>query len=457
MEPDHNNSMQSHAVILTNERGTLMKWMDIYKSRLTTADDAVRIVRSGDTIIPGHAASESELLLNALVKRYKELENVTVVQGITLGTSPYCRPEMKGHFVLKSMFAAASTRESIWENRGTFFPLPFHEFPRAFRDGYLAADVFFTMVSPPDQDGYCSLGMSVDHSRELVNCAKTVIAEVNPNVPRTCGDSFVHLSELDYLVENDGPILELQRFAPHDEETEAIAHNVADLVTDGDTLQMGTGTIPDAILTYLKNKNDLGIHTEMFSDGLIGLIDDGVVNCTRKTLLPNKIVATFALGTKRVYEYINENPRFLFYPVDFVNDPCVIRKNDNMVAINQALGIDLNGQVCAESIGTKQFSGIGGQLDFIRGAAASRNGRPIIVLPSTARNGTISRITCCFEAGTPISTTRNDVHWVVTEYGAVNLFCKSDQERAAALISIAHPDFRSELRREYRRMYDRVI
>lgn len=434
-----------------------MNWKDIYESRLTTADEAVKIVRSGDTIIPGHAASESELLMNALVKRYKELENVTVVQGITLGSSPYCRPEMEGHFVLKSMFASTNTRESIWDNRGTFLPLMFHEFPKAFREGYLASDVFFTMVSPPDQYGYCSLGMSVDHSKELVNCAKTVIAEVNPNVPRTCGDSFVHLSQLDYLVENNGPILELRRFAQQDDETAAIGKNVADLIKDGDTLQMGTGTIPDAILNYLKTKNDLGIHTEMFSDGLISLVDDGIVNCTKKTLLPNKIIATFAQGTKKVYEYINDNPYFLFYPVDFVNDPCIIRRNDNMVAINQALKIDLNGQVCAEAIGTKQYSGIGGQLDFIRGAAASRNGRPIIVLPSTAKNGAISRINCCFEAGTPISTTRNDIHWVVTEYGAVDLFCKSDKERAAALISIAHPNFRSALRREYRKVYGRVI
>lgn len=434
-----------------------MDWRETYKSRLTTAEEAVRVVKSGDFVIPGHAASESELLVNALTKRYHELDNVTIIQGVALGSSPYCKPEMEGHFVLKSMFAGANTRKSIWENRGTFFPLMFHEFPRAFREGYLKSDVFITMVSPPDVHGYCSLGMSVDHSKELVKCAKTVIAEVNPNVPCTYGDSFVHVSDLDYIVENDGPILELTRFAAMDEVTQAIGRNVAELIKDGDTLQMGAGTIPDAILNYLKDKKGLGIHTEVFSDGLIELIEAGIVNCSKKTLHPGKIVVTFAQGTKKVYEYINKNPMFQFYPVDYVNNPCVIAQNDNMVAINSALEVDLSGQVCAEAIGFKQYSGIGGQLDFIRGAAASKNGRPIIVLQSTAKNGTISRVACQLKPGTPVTTTRNDVHWVVTEYGAVDLFCKSERERAAALISIAHPNFRDELKRQYREIYGRAL
>lgn len=434
-----------------------MDWREIYKSRLTTAEEAVKVVKSGNSVIPGHAASESELLVNALVKRYKELENVTVIQGVALGSSPYCRPEMAGHFSLKSMFVGANTRQSIWENRGTFFPLMFHEFPRAFREGYLGSDVFITMVSPPDEHGYCSLGMSVDHSKELVKCARTVIAEVNPNVPRTYGDSFVHVSELDHIVENDSPILELTRFAAMDEVTQAIGRNVAELIKDGDTLQMGAGTIPDAILYYLKDKNDLGIHTEMFSDGLIDLIEAGIVNCSKKTLNPGKIVVTFAEGTRKVYEYINMNPRFRFYPVDYVNNPCIIAQHDNMVAINSALEIDLSGQVCAEALGAKQYSGIGGQLDFIRGAAAAKNGRPIIVLQSTAKGGTVSRISCQLKPGTPVTTTRNDVHWVVTEHGAVNLYCKSEKERAEALISISHPNFRSELKRQYREISGRVL
>ncbi|MCB8816695.1 acetyl-CoA hydrolase/transferase family protein [Desulfosporosinus shakirovi] len=434
-----------------------MDWRETYKSRLTTADEAVKVVKSGDFVIPGHAASESELLVKALAKRYLELENVTIIQGVSLGSSPYCKPEMAGHFILKSMFVGANTRKSIWENRGTFFPLMFHEFPRAFREGYLGSDVFITMVSPPDEHGYCSLGMSVDHSKELVKCAKVVIAEVNPNVPRTYGDTFVHVSDLDYIVENHGPILELTRFATMDEVTQAIGRNVAKLIKDGDTLQMGAGTIPDAILHYLKDKRDLGIHTEMISDGLIDLIESGIVNCSKKTLNPGKIILTFAQGSKKVYEYINLNPMFQFHPVDYVNNPCVIAQNDNMVAINSALEIDLSGQVCAEALGSKQYSGIGGQLDFIRGAAASKNGRPIIVLQSTAKNATISRISCQLKPGTPITTTRNDVRWVVTEYGAVNLFCKSERERAAALISIAHPNFRDELKGQYAEIYGRVL
>ena len=434
-----------------------MDWRETYKSRLTTADEAVKVIKSGDFVIPGHAASESELLLNALAKRYLELDNVTLIQGVALGSSPYCKPEMAGHFSLKSMFVGANTRQAIWENRGSFFPLMFHQFPRAFREGHLRSDVFITMVSPPDEHGYCSLGMSVDHSKELVNCAKTVMAEVNPNVPRTYGDTFVHVSDLDYIVENDGPILELTRFAAMNEVTQAIGRNVAELINDGDTLQMGAGTIPDAILHYLKDKRDLGIHTEVFSDGLIDLIEAGIVNCTKKTLNPGKIVVTFAQGSKKVYEYIDQNPMFQFHPVDYVNNPCIIAQHDNMVAINSALEIDLSGQVCAEALGTKQYSGIGGQLDFIRGAAAAKNGRPVIVLQSSAKNATVSRISCQLKPGTPVTTTRNDVHWVVTEYGAVNLFCKSEQERAEALISIAHPNFRDELKRQYHEIYGRVL
>lgn len=434
-----------------------MKWQDLYKERLTTAEEAVKIIKSGDRVVPGHAASESELLVGEMVKRYRELENVIIVEGVALGSSPYCRPEMKGHFVLNSMFLAPNTRSSVWENRGDFIPLNFHQFPRAFRDGLIPIDVFMTIVSPPDQYGYCSLGVSVDHSKQLVESAKVVIAEVNPNMPRTYGDTFIHVSQFDYIVENDDPLLELKRFADKDEVTDAIGRNVASLISDGDTLQMGAGTIPDALLFYLKDKNDLGIHSEMFSDGLIELIESGVINGKYKTLWPNKIVATFVEGTKKVYDYVHENPIFQFFPVDYVNNPCIIAQNDNMVSINQALEIDLLGQVASESIGTKQYSGIGGQLDFIRGAAMARNGRPILVLPSTARSGTISRISCNMKPGTPLSDTRNDVHYVVTEYGIANLFAKTNEQRAKELINIAHPDFRAKLRQEYKELFGRSV
>lgn len=432
-----------------------MKWQDIYQQRLVSAADAVKVIKSGDRIVPGHAASESELLVGEMVKR-QDLENVIIYQGVALGSSPYCRPEMEGRFTLYSMFLGQNTRSAVWEHRGDFIPLHFHQFPKAFRD-WLHVDVFLTIVSPPDKYGYCSLGVSVDHSKQLVESAKTVIAEVNPNMPRTCGDTLVHVSQLDYIVENDGPLLELQRFAQKDEVTDAIGRNVASLIKDGDTIQMGAGTIPDAVLLYLREKNDLGIHTEMFSDGLIDLIELGVVTGKKKTLWPNKIVATFAEGTKKTYEYVDENPIFQFMPVDYVNNPCVIAQNDNMVSINQALEIDLLGQVVSESVGTNQYSGIGGQLDYLRGAAMAKNGRSILVLPSTAKNGTISRISCTLKPGTPITDTRNDVHYVVTEYGIANLFCKTNAERARALIDIAHPKFRDELRSQYKEVFGRKL
>lgn len=434
-----------------------MHWRDIYKSRLTTAEEAVKVIKSGDSVVPGHAASEPETLVAAMVARYKELEDVKIVQGVALASSPYCRPEMKGHFVLKSMFLGPNTRQAVWDDRGDFLPLMFHQFPKAFREGYLPIDVFLTTVSPPDEHGFCSLGVSVDHSKSLVESAKIVIAAVNPKMPRTFGDTFVHVSDLDYIVEVDEDLVELKRWASQDEVTDAIGRNIASLVKDGDTLQMGAGTIPDAVLRYLKDKNDLGIHTEMFSDGLIELIENGVVTGKKKTQWPGKVVATFVEGTKKCYEYVHENPRFLFYPVDIVNDPYVIARNDNQVAINGALEVDLLGQVVAESIGTRQFSGIGGQLDFMRGARASRGGRPIIALPSTAKNGTISRISVQLAPGTPVTTGRNDVHYVVTEYGIADLYCKTNRERARALINIAHPDFRAELKREYERVFNTTL
>ena len=430
-----------------------MNWREIYKQRLTTADEAVKLVKSGDRIVPGHAASESKLLIDALIKRAPELEAVEIWQGVTINDAVYCRPEMNGHFRVNTAFASAGTREAIWDNRGSFSTLMFHKFPRAFRENWIPVDVFFTMVSPPDAHGYCSLGVSVDHSRQLIESAKLVIAEVNPNMPRTHGDTYIHVSELDCIVEGNGPLLELTRFAKPNPVLDQIGKNVASLIKDGDTLQMGAGTLPDAILSYLKVKNDLGIHTEVVSDGIMELVDAGVVNGKKKTLHPGKVVATFVYGTQKMYDYVNNNPLFSLYPVDYVNNPFVISQNDNMVAINSALEIDLLGQVAAESIGPKQFSGIGGQLDFIRGAAASKNGRPVITLQATAQKDKISRICCQLKAGTPVTTTRNDVHYVVTEYGVADLFCRTNEERAAALIGIAHPNFRDQLRDEYEELF----
>lgn len=430
-----------------------MKWQEIYKSRLKTPEEAVKFIKSGDRIVPGHAASESKLLIDALMKRADELHDVEIWQGVCISDAPYCKPEMRGHFTVNTVFASAGTRKAVWDNQGHFSALMFHEFPRAFRENRIPVDVLLTIVSPPDAHGYCSLGVSVDHSKQLIESAKTVIAEVNPNMPRTYGETFVHISQLDCIVEGNGPLLELTRFAEINPVLDKIGENVASLIHDGDTLQMGAGTLPDAILRYLKVKTDLGIHTEVVSDGIIDLIEAGVVNGRRKTLHPNKVVATFVYGTRKMYDYVNNNPFFMMLPVDYVNDPFVISRNDNMVAINAALEVDLLGQVAAESIGAKQFSGIGGQLDFIRGAAAAKNGRPIITLQSTAQNGTVSRISTQLKPGTPITTTRNDVHYVITEHGIADLYCKTNKERAEALIRIAHPDFRDQLREEYRQLY----
>ncbi len=430
-----------------------MSWHKIYKERLTTPDEAVKIVKSGNRVVPGHAASESKLLIDALLKRASELQSVEIWQGVTISNAPYCSAEMKDHFIVNSVFASPGTREAIWDNRGHFSSLMFHHFPKAFREKIIPVDVFITMVSPPDLHGYCSLGVSVDHSRQLIESAKTVIAEVNPNMPRTYGDTFVHVSQFDYIVEGNGPILELTRFAQKSVILDKIGENVASMVRDGDTLQMGAGMLPDAILSYLNVKNDLGIHTEVVSDGLIELIEAGIVNCRNKTLHPHQVVATFVYGTRKMYDYVDNNPFFTLYPVDYVNNPFVISRNDNMVSINSALEVDLLGQVAAESLGPKQFSGIGGQLDFVRGAAAARNGRAIITVQSTAQKDTVSRISCQLKPGTPVTTTRYDVRYVVTEYGIADLYCKTNEERAAALISIAHPKFRDQLRYEYKLLY----
>ncbi len=434
-----------------------MSWQDDYKRRLTTASEAVKVIKSGDRVIPGHAASESELLIGEMVKRYQELENVKVFVGVVLSSAPYSRPEMEGHFIVEPFFISGKTFEAYHERGGEFIPIFFHQLPRAFAQGNLPADVFLTIVSPPDKFGYCSLGVSVDHSKGLMDNAKIIIAEVNPNMPRTYGETLVHVSQFDYIVENDDPLIESQRSDESDPITDAIGRNLASLINDGDTLQIGTGKIPDALLYYLRNKNDLGIHTEMASEGLIELIDSGVINGKNKTLWPGKAITTFAQGTKKLYDYVHENPQFQFMPVDYVNNPCIIAQNNNMVAINQVLEVDLLGQIAAESIGPKQYSGVGGQLDFLRGAAMSPGGKPILVFPSTAKKGTISRISCNMKVGTPVSDTRNDVHYVVTEYGIANLFCKSNEERARELIRIAHPDFRAQLKRQYKELYGRHL
>jgi acyl-CoA hydrolase len=351
---------------------------------------------------------------------------------------------MEKSFRVNNLFIGSNVRSAVQEGRADFTPIFLHEIPRLFREGHLPLDVALISVSPPDEHGYCSFGVEVGVTKPAVESARFVIAEINPGMPRVWGSSFIHLSQINMCVPVDYPLPQLPQGTPSPLYTQ-IAGHVAELIEDGATLQLGIGAIPDAVLSFLKDKRDLGVHSEMFSDGIIDLVEQGVITGRRKSFLPGKIVAAFMLGTQRLYRFVHDNPIIEMRPVDFTNDPFTISRNDNMVAVNSALQIDLTGQVCADSIGCKLYSGVGGQVDFMRGAARSRGGKPIIALPSTALNGTLSRIVPTLDLGAGVTTTRNSVHYVITEYGIAHLFGKSVRRRAEELIAIAHPDFREQL------------
>lgn len=427
-----------------------MDWRDYYKKRTVTADVAVKSISSGARVVVGHACGEPQMLTQAMVERANELEGVEVVHMVAMGKALYCAPGMEKHFRHNALFVGASTRAAVNEGRADYTPCFFSEIPRLFKQNILPVDVALIQVSPPDKFGYCSLGVSVDYTKAAAACAKTVLAEVNPNMPYTLGDSFIHVTEIDYFVPSEMPLIELPRpeIGPVEE---AMGRYIATLVEDGATLQLGIGALPDAVLMFLKDKNDLGIHSEMISDGVVELIEAGVVNCKKKTLHPGKAVITFLMGTRKLYDFVDRNPMVEMHPVDYTNDPVVIGQNDKMVSINSALQVDLMGQVCADTIGPRQFSGVGGQVDFVRGSSRSRGGKSIIALPSTAAGGRVSRIVAKLDVGAAVTTSRNDVHFVVTEYGIADLRGKTIRQRAEALISIAHPDFRQELRREFSR------
>jgi acetyl-CoA hydrolase len=427
-----------------------MIWTKHFKERTVTPEEAISSIKSGDTVWIHPGCATPELLIRALVDRKDELENVEIAHILTLGDAPYVEPGMEKHFRHRAFFTGANVREAINEGRADFVPIFLSEIPKLFYKGEYKIDVALITVSPPDEYGFCSYGVGIECTKAAAETAKIVIAEVNPNMPRALGDSFIHVSKIHYFVESDRPIPEL----PKEEITELhkrIAGYIAELIEDGSTLQVGIGGIPDAVLLFMKDKKDLGIHTEMFSDGLLPLIESGVVNNERKTLHRGKVVASFVLGTKKLFEFIDNNPLFEFHPSDYVNDPFIISQNEKMVAINSALQIDLTGQVCSDSIGHRIYSGIGGQVDFIRGAARSKGGKPIIALPSTAKGGKISRIVPTLTEGAGVVTSRGDVHYVITEYGIAYLHGKSVRERAKALIEIAHPDFRDWLKFEARK------
>ncbi len=428
----------------------MKEWKKIYKSKVMTPQEAVMEVRSGQRVFIGSGAAEPQLLVHALSERGQELSDTQITHILTLGTAPYADPKLENGFRLNALFIGPNVREAVAEGRADFTPVFLSEVPDLFRRGKLPIDVAFIQVSPPDEHGYCSYGVSVDVTKSAAESARLVVAEVNPNMPRTLGDCFIHVNEIYALVPSGEPILEAPA-GQIDEVAKRIGQHIADLIQDGSTLQLGIGTIPDAVLACLGDKKDLGIHSEMFSDGVIELVERGVINGSRKNIHAGKIVASFVLGTRRLYDFIDNNPMCEFHPTEYTNDPFRIAQNDRMVAINSALQVDLTGKVCADSLGTYFYSGIGGQVDFIRGAARSRQGRPIIALPSTACGGKVSRITPILTPGAGVVTSRGDVHYVVTEYGTANLHGKTIRERAMALIHIAHPDHREKLMEEARK------
>ena len=414
-----------------------------------TAAEALATLHSGMRVFIGSGCAAPQLLIEALAARAPEIYDVEVLHILTHGPAPYARRDLLEHFRQNSFFIGGNVREAVNEGVADYTPMCLSEIPRLFREKRLHLDFALVQVSPPDAHGFCSFGVSVDVVKAAVESADFVVAEVNPNMPRTLGDSFVHVSELDALVKSERPLLEfpMEAITP---EAEKIAAFIESLVPDGATLQTGIGTIPSAVLAALKDKRDLGLHTEMITEAVVPLIESGVLNGRCKTLLPRKIVTSFCFGNRKFYDYLHDNPAFEFRPTEFTNDPFQIARNRSMIAIGSAIEVDLTGQVCADSIGGKFYSGFGGQLDFMRGAARAENGKPIIALPSITRDGKLSRIVPWLKTGAGVVTTRADVHYVVTEYGVAYLHGKTVRERTLALIHIAHPKFRDDLMRQAR-------
>jgi 4-hydroxybutyrate CoA-transferase len=415
----------------------------MHKLNLCTAEEAVRVVQSGQRVFLTGNCSVPTVLVDALVRRAVLLNDVEILQVLTLGSHGYTKPDMEGHLRVNSLFISADVRAAVHEGRADFTPVFLSEIPDLYRT-QLPIDVAFIHVSPPDDHGYCSFGVEVGVTKAAAEAARIVVAQINPHMPRTLGDSFIHSSRIDYAVEVNTPLPEVT-ISESSSVQQAIARNVANLIEDGSTLQTGIGGIPDAVLSFLADRRNLGIHTELFSDGVIDLVEQGVITNAAKSLHPGKMIAGFVLGTQRLYDFINDNPIVELHPTEYVNDPFRIAQNDRMVAINSALEVDLTGQVCADSIGHQFYSGVGGQVDFIRGAARSKGGKPIIALPSTAKQDQVSRIVWELKPGAGVVTTRNDVHYVVTEYGIADLHGKTIRERVTALIRIAHPNFRESL------------
>lgn len=411
--------------------------------RITSADEAVKVIKSGDRVFVHGAAATPVQLVQAMTRRNAELRDVEVVHLHTEGPAPYASTQYADSFRTNAFFVGANVREAVAEGVADYVPVFLSEVPGLFRKGIMPLDVALVQVSPPDRHGFCSLGVSVDVARAAVQMAKHVIAQLNPNMPRTHGDGLIHISHIDSAVVVDDPLPEFPPGQPGEAE-KAIGRYCAELIEDGATLQMGIGAIPNAVLAALGSHRDLGVHTEMFSDGAIDLIEKGVITNNAKRVHPGKVVAAFTMGTRRLYDFVDDNPQVVLLDAAYVNDTAVIRRNPKVTAINSAIEVDLTGQVGADSMGTRQYSGVGGQMDFVRGAALSEGGKPIIALPSVTGKG-ISRITPYMRLGTGVVTTRAHVHYVVTEYGIAYLYGRNLRQRARALIDIAHPDHRAEL------------
>lgn len=429
-----------------------MTWQEIYQSKLTTAEEAIKLIKSGDKVVTGFACGEPNGILNVLAEHYEEYRDVEIINMLTLGDSPWCQPKMKGHFKLNCMFASQSNRAAISDGSSEFTTSHFYEIPDIIKN-YMCPRVSVVMVSPPDEHGFVSFGTTVDYTKGTTDYCEVVIAQVNKYMPRTFGNSIKHVRDFTAFVEIDAPLPEVKTVNISEIEME-IGKHCASLIKDGDCLQLGIGGIPNAVCKQLHDRKNLGLHSELVGDGVVELLEEGIINNKMKNTNRGRTVLGAAFGSKILNDYINNNPSVELHPIDYVNNPIEIAKNDNMVSINSCLQVDLLGQVVSDTIGLSQFSAVGGQVDFVRGATMSKGGRSIIAMPATAKKGTVSRIVPLITEGSAVTTPRNDVNYVVTEYGIAQLKGKTLKERAKALIMIAHPKFRPHLILEYRKRFN---
>jgi acetyl-CoA hydrolase len=429
-----------------------MRWHEVYQQKKTDAASAISQIQSGQSVYIGGGAGVPQTLINNLMRRSEELSNVNLIHVLHFGEAPYSDPIYQKSFRHNALFIGQNLRGAVNEGRADFTPIFLSEIPKLFREGFINLDYALVHLSPPDEHGFCSFGVEVGSTKPAAETAKMVIAEINPQMPRVLGDSFIHIRDLDLIIEADYPIPEAPQGGASPVH-EKIGKIIAEIIPNGATLQMGIGSIPDAVLKNLHNHQDMGVHTELFSDGVVDLVEEGVITGAKKTLHPGKIVAGFLFGSKKLYTFLNDNPIIELHPTDYVNDPFIIAQNNNMISINSAIQVDLTGQINACSIGTRFYSGVGGQLDFTRGAARSKGGKPIIALPSTAKGGKFSRIVPILNSGAGVTTTRYDVHNVVTEHGIAELYGKTIRKRAEALINISAPQFRDELTKKAKELH----